>query len=314
VIVAGLATSLVAAIVLVPAVVKASDARRPQLGGDAVGFTATPALDWSAAKQNLAPFTNCAGKPVDDCTVVHGTTGPHLLLIGDSHAGTLIPTFAAIARRNHATLSVSVHGGCPWQQDLYAIPINVNGTKLSTSDCEKLKRDFYDRVLPELHPDVIFTMNVDHEDPHALPYLGPDGKPIGSKTARAVRWMRQTTTASLAKLRASGSKVVLLEPIPVAPFNPLDCLSGSKYVEDCRYVANAAPESLETDYRELAEKDPDVVDVDLDRLVCPFLPICDPIVDGRIVKWDGTHLTARYAEAIAPRLDDYLRQSGILPN
>jgi peptidoglycan/LPS O-acetylase OafA/YrhL len=313
VIFAGLATSVVAALVLVPSIVNASDAQRPQLGGTTTGFTPTPALDWAAAKQDLAPFTNCYGKPVAACTIVQGTTGPHLLLIGDSHAGTLIPTFTEIARREHATLSVSVHGGCPWQQDLFAIPINVNGTKLSTSDCQELKDDFYDRVLPEMHPDVIFTMNVDHEDPHALPFLGPDGKPLGSRAPAAVRWMRETTTASLAKLRATGAKVALLEPIPVAPFNPLDCLSRSKYLEDCRYVANATPESLETDYRDLAKKDPDVYDVDLDRLVCPFLPICDPIVDGQIVKWDGTHLTARYAQSIAPRLDAYLRQSGILP-
>ena len=312
VIFAGLATSVVAAVVIVPSIVNASDAQRPQLDGTTTGFTPTPALDWAAAKQDLAPFTNCYGKPVAACTIVQGTTGPHLLLIGDSHAGTLIPTFTEIARREHATLSVSVHGGCPWQQELFAIPINVNGTKLSTSDCQKLKDDFYDRVLPEMHPDIIFTMNVDHEDPHALPYLGPDGKPLGSKAPAAIRWMRETTTASLAKLRATGSKVVLLEPIPVAPFNPLDCLSRSKYVEDCRYVANATPESLETDYRDLARKDPAVYDVDLDRLVCPFLPICDPIVDSQVVKWDGTHLTSRYARAIAPRLDAYLRQSDIV--
>jgi hypothetical protein len=46
-------------------------------------------------------------------------------------------------------------------------------------------------------------------------------------------------------------------------------------------------------------------------MVCPYLPICDPIIDGKIVKWDASHLTTAFVEAIAPRLDDYLRESGI---
>ena len=57
----------------------------------------TPALDWSAATENIAPFTNCYQQPVEKCTVVHGTTGPHLLLVGDSHAGMLIPALTEIA-------------------------------------------------------------------------------------------------------------------------------------------------------------------------------------------------------------------------
>ena len=122
-----------------------------------------------------------------------------------------------------------------------------------------------------------------------------------------VRWLRETTVDSLAKLRATGSKVVMLEPIPVAPFNPIDCLSQSKYLEGCRYVANTTPVSLATDYRELAKQDPRVWSVNLNHLVCPYFPICDPIVDGQIVKWDPTHLTAAFARAIAPQLDTYLQ-------
>jgi peptidoglycan/LPS O-acetylase OafA/YrhL len=314
VVIAGLVTSVVAALVIVPAVVDASNAQQPTLQGNTAGFTRTPALDWSAATKGLAPFTNCYQKPVDHCTVVHGTTGPHLLLIGDSHAGILIPTLTEIARRNHATLSVAVKGGCPWQQRLYAVPVTVNGVTLRTSDCQKEKDDFYSRVLPELHPDVIFTMNVDHENKYVLPFLGPNGKyaPDGSPTS--VRWLRETTTDSLAKLRATGAKVVFIEPTPIAPFNPLDCLSKSKYVEECRYVANTQPVSLETDYRELAKQDPNVWSVDIDRLLCPYLPICDPIVGGQIVKWDPSHITAAFARAIAPHFDDYLRQERILPN
>ena len=48
-------------------------------------------------------------------------------------------------------------------------------------------------------------------------------------------------------------------------------------------------------------------------VVCPFLPICDPIVNDQIVKWDPTHLTAQFAASIAPAVDDYLKQAGLVP-
>ena len=314
VIVAGLATSIVAALVIVPRVVDASDAEPVVAQGNTAGFTRTPALDWSAATKGIAPFTNCYQQPVDKCTVLHGKAGPHLLLVGDSHAGMLIPALTEIARRNDATLSLAIKGGCPWQQRLYATPVTVNGVTLRTEDCRNEKDDFYNRVLPELHPDIIFTMNVDHENKDTLPYLGPDGKYTPSGSPTSVRWLRETTTDSLAKLRATGAKVVMLEPTPVAPFNPLDCLSASTYVEECRYIADQRPVSLETDYRELDRRSEDVWSVDMDKLVCPFFPICDPLVDGEIVKWDASHLTTAFVEAMAPQLDDYLRQSDILPN
>ena len=51
---------------------------------------------------------------------------------------------------------------------------------------------------------------------------------------------------------------------------------------------------------------------DLDHLVCPFLPICDPVIDGHIVKADPTHLTVDFAKAIAPQVGEYLKQAGVI--
>ena len=78
-------------------------------------------------------------------------------------------------------------------------------------------------------------------------------------------------------------------------------------------MASTTPDPIERDYRQLARRDSGVTSVDLDRLVCPYLPICDPIVDGQIVKWDPTHLTVAFARSIAPQLDAYLTQTGVLP-
>ena len=131
----------------------------------------------------------------------------------------------------------------------------------------------------------------------------------------SISWLETTTRQSLAELRADGAKVMIVEPIPVAtpPFNPLTCLSKAKTLEECRYVASAEPDWLERFYRQQATHDKDVWSADFDRLVCPFLPICDPVVNGQIVKQDGTHLTAKFAASLAPAIDAYMRQAGLIP-
>ena len=63
-------------------------------------------------------FPNCFNKPVSECTLVKGT-GKSILLMGDSHARMLIPTFTEIAQRDDLTLSVDGRPACPWQRGLY---------------------------------------------------------------------------------------------------------------------------------------------------------------------------------------------------
>jgi hypothetical protein len=314
VIAGGLAISVASAVVLIPRIVDPANAAAPTpRATNTAGFTPVPAKpSWRDATDGGGPLRNCFDKPASACTVVRGT-GPHILLIGDSHAWMLIPTFTRIARRDDLTLSVSVKGGCPWQQNLYSFPVVVAGRPLRTEDCKRYKDDLYARVIPALHADLIITMNVGHEDPTQIPFLGPDGKYVPQGTPRSVRWNATTTRRSLAALRATGSKVLLLEPIPVTKFDPLKCLSTAKVLEQCRYVAGERPSTLEQLYRSLADADKGVWSANFDRLVCPFFPICDPLVNGQIVKFDPTHLTPAFAKSIAPAVDAYLKQAGLVP-
>jgi len=45
--------------------------------------------------------------------------------------------------------------------------------------------------------------------------------------------------------------------------------------------------------------------------VCPYLPICDPVIDGIVVKFDRQHLTAQFATRIADPIDAVLTRSGV---
>ena len=84
-------------------------------------------------------------------------------------------------------------------------------------------------------------------------------------------------------------------------------------MEECRFVVDPGPTNLEEIYRGLDADDDRVWSMDLDAMACPYLPICDPIVDGLVVRLDGHHLTQAYARSLAPAVTAYLTDNGIVP-
>jgi hypothetical protein len=156
-------------------------------------------------------------------------------------------------------------------------------------------------------------MEVAHEDRQVTEYLGPRRNVMKSNAPAYLRWIETTTRRSLSALRADGRKVLMIEPIPVAPSDPLACLSKSKVLEQCSYVATKNGDFIERDFRQLADHDDRAWSLDLDHLVCPYLPICDPVVNGEIVKFDVSHLTPKFAKSIAPSVDAYLLDNGLIP-
>ena len=152
VIATSLAASLIAAVVIIPTITNPTTSSAAVTQNLATaGFTPVPTnINWAAIKNEQQPFHNCYGKPADSCVVVHGT-GPTILLVGDSHAAMMVPTFTAIAQQHDMTLAVTAVAGCPWQQR----PLRNGVSSSSRAAALKIKDDFYDRVLPALHPDIV---------------------------------------------------------------------------------------------------------------------------------------------------------------
>ena len=121
------------------------------------------------------------------------------------------------------------------------------------------------------------------------------------------------TRLGLQSLQAPGRKIVLLQPTPLPPklsFEPVSCLStGSTH---CAFRVSTALTSFEKYLREGGNQ-PDVTSLDLDRLVCPRYPVCDPVVNDIIVRRDHTHLTATYARSLATALGALLHRERVLP-
>jgi hypothetical protein len=221
----------------------------------------------------------------------------------------MAPLFAAVARRENLQLSVTINAGCPWQQHLY------NDLKLDS--CRHWNEDVYRRVIPTLDPDVIIVVNLAFGSPGKYrAFVDRNHDAVGFRAVAA------DTKASIAALRSSGRPdgrdVVVIEPLPLPlrpnpDFNPLACLSSAPVVEQCRYETKASPSQLELLYRHIAEQDPKVRSLDLDRSVCPLFPTCDPMIGGVVVKWDKSHITKEFALTLAPVVETYLKSVGIIP-
>jgi hypothetical protein len=319
VIAVGLAASLVGGLVLVPAIMRhdgsagASAAKALKTAAGAIDTREpVPAgLDLAAVGSESYGRPDCYGKPVEKCVVL--ARGPRkVLLIGDSHAESLLPAFDAIAERHGLTLAILASPNCPWEQGMVEEPPGSPPDR--PRSCRAHQKDWYDRVIPEFDPDIVVLAHRTVDDPFTPAVVGfANGQLLRSDQPGFEDAASAAATRSLDRLRRRGRKIVIIEPMPTAPggFNPFTCLSRSKYLEECRYIAIGGPTKLEKAFRAAANGS-DVFSVDLDRVVCPYLPICDPIVAGVVVKKDAQHITAAFSRAMAPSIEAVLEDDGIL--
>jgi hypothetical protein len=63
-----------------------------------------------------------------------------------------------------------------------------------------------------------------------------------------------------------------------------------------------ATSAADLSFRSFATTMPDVRSIDIDPLVCPYLPTCDPIVDGVLVRVDHDHISFAWSAHMAEDL------------
>ena len=263
----------------------------------------------AAAATDYLPldYHDCYRKPVAACTVVNGT-GPRVVLVGDSIARMWIPAFTEIAQKMSWTFSVAVHAGCPWQRGLEF----ATGAP-QIRDCQARQDDWYDRVLPAFHPDIVFLAQHGYDDPNdPNAFVLADHQLVTAKSGNFEQVLIDSSDRSLGALRAPGRKIVIIEPVPDAPFNPLNCLSLGRSTAKCSFRASKGPSPLERFFRSVDASRPDVTSIDVDTLACPHLPTCDAAIGDTIVWRDIAHLTGAYARSVAPDLETVLRRRHVL--
>jgi hypothetical protein len=296
VIAAGFATSVLVAVLFMPAVLGAGNSR------------------WTQAYYDIPPSPGCIHKPVEKCVLVHGGER-RMLLIGDSTARMWIPALTEIAKRESLTFGIAVTTGCPWQRGLQYSRLS----KPEIESCTTAKTDWYDRIVPQFNPDIVVVVNRVLDGPSRRTtdqYIGPRGEHFTWGDANFEPILIGVSRSSLAQLRRTGRDVVIIEPIPqsASTFDPLDCLSKGKALRECEFRTNKKPTQLERAYRVAADEASDISTINMDRAVCPRLPICDPIIHDDIVSRDGRHLTGTFARSLWPVLDAKLHDAHVLGN
>jgi peptidoglycan/LPS O-acetylase OafA/YrhL len=316
VIAAGLAASALLGVVLLPPVlhsgrppvvrvaetgVSGPEPRLPLRGFDiAEASRITPG---TAADGRQPPDTSCTRVAVTECIVVRGP-GKRVLLLGDSHAGMLLPPFRAIARQEGLTLALARQTGCPWHRTLVF-------TRSDHQVCQRVKDIWYSRVIPQFNPDVIVLVSraTDHVVGSSYPVQSVDPRLAGATQSELLAQAAEQTVRQLA---VAGRTVVIVEPVPVSPTIVSSCVGTAEYADQCAFLADDTPSPAELAYRALARRLPGVHAVDIDRLTCPRLPVCDAVVAGTLVRSDHDHLTPRYSATITAQLEMLLRASGAL--
>jgi hypothetical protein len=257
-------------------------------------------IDWEAA--SLAPpgAPRCERADATDCIVTTGESGT-MLLVGDSHARMLMPTFEYVAEQRDLEFALAYSTSCPWMEA--AIP---KGETVGKERCIDVRQQLYGEQLESLDPDIIVLAGYPYSIfPEGLESTDPDLSDIPMPEI-----LERLVNDSIPELMANGRRLIFIEPIPTFDANPLTCLSGASTADQCTFppVLSTIEESL---YRDAAASNEMATSIDLDGFGCPRLPICDPLQFGYPVWRDTNHFTAKFAELLGSRIDDQLEQTGV---
>ena len=261
---------------------------------------------WRDAQGDSYAFADC-GIPWQPtpCKLADGASGT-IAIVGDSHATMLTPMIVDLARRHDLAVWSVFTLACPWPRGVRYAAANPK--------CVQYQDTIFDELIPKIDPDIVILAHRPVDVPgRTIELLGPGDTPL-SDVAEQQRTLRKAVASTVEQLRADGRSVVLVEPMPVARTgdDPLACLSEAKYLEECRFVVPERRGFEETELRTLAQRDHGVWSLDLDRLICPFLPICDPVVGGRVPWLDDNHITLTFGRTLRPAVERFFLDNGII--
>ncbi len=295
---AGLAASVLAAVLVVPPVLQATV--RPVVGNpegadlsalaEEAAWVTDPVpdgLDLVAALDDVPDAGDpCTVADLDVC-VREGEAGARVLLVGDSQAAMFVTAFESLAREQGFTFLTNIVRGCGWQAGL--VP-----------RCADELTTFYRDVLPALDVDVVVAVSLSRGEPVWQERLADPSRPVGETLSQLhVRTAQETADlVHVAGARLVGVKALLgTNGYRRNGPDPLDCLARADRLGDCAVVTPLEKPFTDGVLEAMAAGSPDdTAVVDLNPVLCPDEPICRPVV-GRTVVWkDPDHVTGTFLD------------------
>lgn len=220
-------------------------------------------------------------------------TGPVVVLVGDSHANQWLPTLVEIADTEGWHLYSMTKSACPYVD----APFYNGIAKAEYTECADWTRNVTDRLVNEIHPDVVVVTGSVTNRPME------DGD--RAESGRAAVLYEDGLVSRLEDLSAKGLNVALLRDTPLPTQNIPDCLAQDDSIAAC---TSPMPDGPGFGIQErAAERVPGVSFLDLTEYIC--LPTeCPPVVLNYLIWRDASHLSTPYARALAPPLRERLRE------
>ncbi|WP_240037153.1 acyltransferase family protein [Leifsonia flava] len=218
----------------------------------------------------------------------------HLIAVGDSHNNTLIGAYEKIAIARNWRIDVAGRAGCYWTDaDLRM------DTQAATENCRQWRRDLVEFIDSQSGLDGIITTK-------ARIAFGVEVVPDAGDSVSSAAVDGMTTAWS--RRPDLSVPVIALVDNPAIPKESVRCTEtrGLAAENECTIpLADALPDD---GIQMAAENTPNSRVIDLTALYCT--EVCAPIV-GHVVVYrnDGRHLTATYADTIAPYLGAEIERS-----
>ena len=236
-----------------------------------------------------APY---ASKP--ECT--YGDGSEHVALVGNSHAGHWLPTLERLADEQDLTITTFLASNCS---------ISTLPQDLSTQDETKGCQDYADWVSKRTTEggfDAVIT-----SERQSTPLEGMDWEETEKKAPEGHREILQRWVDA-------DLDVVVIRDTPYpggAGVTVPDCVAKH---EDDLEECSGTPESWH--WMDPLAASAKSIDSKQLSIIYPqdwFCPDgrCEPVIGGVITYFDTAHITATYAQTLAPQLDASLRRSGL---
>lgn len=290
--------------------------------------------DYSAATQDdyseYIPPTREKCEPkaysANSCRIrARGGGSQTLLLIGDSHAGHLIPLLGRMHAKEGIGVSVSILGNYP-----YLLQSNNEGMTLDASREIQNTRDIsFNTLIQGMRDGDIVLLssrwehylyedffNLEHKNRRRKLY-SDNGAPIS--TQEALHLLERKLGRIAKDLEARKIRLVIVAPLPVfrgtespspswactkewfRPFISKDC--SKKYAQSRQSIGERI-QVISDGFEDLRRENNNTYVYDTFNMLCPSLVTCTTMLKGMQIFRDDDHLSKRGAEYLA---DDFIR-------
>lgn len=253
-------------------------------------------IDWDARPEDA---------PV--CVLRRGK-GPTIALAGDSHAQMWLPAIIEIADRVDATLVPATRGGCGWTSVSPAIR-DERGRLVMRRSCSDWRDPYYDKVIRELRPDVVFLGTRSHV---ATLFDGPRLIDPAADPVKHRELWRRGAQRNLQRFAAGGAHVIAFESLPEQAGKIPDCIyRNPRDAAACDYPVEADDRvgGYNAILRAVAEGLEQVHVLSMVDVVCPE-QICPAVLGYEITHRDDDHLAASFVRELTNEISARARAMG----